>query len=186
MFEQLGGPVVGYYLGTERAITDFSRGEYRRGVEGIAPVAIRNFMKAERYATEGALTRRRDPIVEDLSPYNIITQAFGFAPQHLGLAMDINRLSRRRDQALKDKKTNLLRRLNMARRERDTAEYQQVLKEIREYNAGLPEESRRDTSKVISPDSIKASARSFETTTANMRRGITYTPTMREIAEQFD
>ena len=68
MFEQLGGPVVGYYLGTERAITDFSRGEYRRGVEGIAPVAIRNFMKAERYATEGALTRRRDPIVERSKP----------------------------------------------------------------------------------------------------------------------
>ena len=186
MFEQLGGPVVGYYMGFERAVTDFSRGEYRRGVEGVAPVAIRNFMKAQRYASEGALTRRGDPIVEDLSPYNLTTQAFGFAPQHLGLAMDINRLSRRRDQSLKDKKTNLLRRLNMARRERDTSEYQKVLKEIREYNAGLPEESRRDTSKVISPDSIKASARSFETTTANMRRGITYTPTMREIAEQFN
>ena len=86
MFEQLGGPVVGYYL-TERAKL-FGRGSTAPCIRRhAAPVAIRNFMKAERYATD-ALTRRRDPIDKDLSPYNIITQAFGFAPQHLGLAMD--------------------------------------------------------------------------------------------------
>jgi hypothetical protein len=186
LFEQLGGPVVGYYLGAERALNDFDQGQYRRGIEQLMPVSVRNVMKTERYAREGALTRRGDPIVDDLSPYNIGTQLIGFAPQHLGLAMDINRISRKRDQALKDKKTRLLRRLNMARREGNMQEYNQVLKDIRDYNASLPPEARVDASKAITTKGIKQSAAAFQRRTQQTQRGITYTPMMEAIAEGFD
>ena len=186
LFEQLGGPVVGYYLGAERALNDFDQGQYRRGMEQLLPVALRNVSKTERYAREGALTRRGDPIVDDLSPYNLGTQLIGFAPQHLGLAMDINRISRKRDQALKDKKTRLLRRLNMARREGNMQEYNEVLNDIRKYNSSLPPEARVDASKAITTKGIKQSAAAFQRRTQQTQRGITYTPMMETIAEGFD
>ena len=43
-------------------------------VESMIPAAFRNASKAERFAREGATTRRGDPITEDINPYNVVMQ----------------------------------------------------------------------------------------------------------------
>ena len=185
LIEQLGGPVVGVTLSVERGIKDIANGEFQRGVEAMAPAAIRNGLKAIRFTDEGALTRRGDAITEDINPYNIAMQGLGFAPQAYIQQMEANKNARRREDAINSRRSKLLRRRNMAIREGDLEELRRVEQDIEEYNRGLPRDV--DTAKkVITADTKRRSQRTFQRTTANMRGGITTTETSRDILDQYD
>jgi len=185
LIEQLGGPVVGVTLSVERGIKDIADGEFQRGVEAMAPAAIRNGLKAIRFTDEGALTRRGDAITEDINPYNIVMQGLGFAPQAYIQQMEANKNARRREDAISSRRSKLLRRRNMAIREGDIEELRRVEQDIEEYNRGLPRDV--DTAKkVITADTKRRSQRTFQRTTANMRGGITTTETSRDILDQYD
>ena len=76
--EQLGGPVIGITSQMSRAVNLMSEGEYQRGIEAIAPAAVRNVLKAGRYTDEGNLTMRGDDITS-VSPFTIVGQLIGFS-----------------------------------------------------------------------------------------------------------
>jgi hypothetical protein len=59
-----------------------AEGQFWRGVETMLPVALKNPMKAYRYATEGALTLRGD-LVGEVNGVNAALQVLGFAPADL-------------------------------------------------------------------------------------------------------
>ena len=46
--EQLGGPVIGVGLSIERGMKDIYEGEVQRGIEAMAPAAVRNGLKSFR------------------------------------------------------------------------------------------------------------------------------------------
>ena len=185
LIEQLGGPVIGVGLSVERGIGDVYEGEVYRGIESMVPAAVRNGMKSFRFATEGATTRRNDPITEDINPYNVAMQLLGFAPQAYIQQLEANKNARRRADTVNSRKTKLLRRRNMAIREGNMDELQEVERLIVEYNAGLPQDA--DTSKKRITDKTKDnSLRTFGRTTSNMRGGITTTEFERSILEQYD
>jgi hypothetical protein len=181
--EQLGGPVLGVGLQWERGIKDIYNGEVYRGVESILPAAARNGMKSFRFATEGATTRRGDPITEDINPYNVAMQLAGFAPQGYVQALEFNKNNRRRQEAVNSRRTKLLRRRNMAMREGDTAEVRRIDKKIREFNKGLPKGAEKS---IITADTIKRSQAQFGRTTEKMRGGMTYTPFMERSLQEYD
>jgi hypothetical protein len=190
--EQLGGPALGVYLSTSRAIRDdIMQGEYRRGVENMMPVAVRNFIKAERYGEEGVQTRRGDPIVGDLNSANLITQALGFTPQTedvpLAEIRKINNNERRKQNAINSKRQRLLRKLNIARREGDIDGMRDAMKKIREFNKRLPKTARKSVITTAGRNSTVAKSRkSFQRTTGDMAGGITYTPFMRASLKEYD
>ena len=138
LFEQLGGPVVGIYLSADRSYGLFSDGEIRRAIEAASPALLRNIIKAERFATEGANTLRGDPIVDDLNPYNAFMQAIGFAPAAYIENLGINSNERRKQNAVDTERRRLLRRHNMALAEGDNEARQQAREDIREFNNELP------------------------------------------------
>jgi hypothetical protein len=183
LIEQLGGPVVGVGLSIERGMKDIYEGEVQRGIEAMAPAAIRNGMKSFRFATEGAETRRGDPITEDINPYNVVMQGLGFAPQAYIQQLEFNKNNRRREEAVSSRRTKLLRRRNMALREGDYDEVQKVDALIEEYNAGLPEGAQKSR---ITSDTKQRSFKSFGRTTNDMRGGMTYTPFMEKSLQEFD
>jgi hypothetical protein len=183
LIEQLGGPVVGVGLSIERGMKDIYEGEVQRGLEAMAPAAIRNGMKSFRFATEGAETRRGDPITEDINPYNVVMQGLGFAPQAYIQQLEFNKNNRRREEAVSSRRTKLLRRRNMALREGDYDEVQKVDALIEEYNAGLPEGAQKSR---ITSDTKQRSFKSFGKTTKDMRGGMTYTPFMEKSLQEFD
>jgi len=183
LIEQLGGPVVGVGLSIERGMKDIYEGEVQRGLEAMAPAAIRNGMKSFRFATEGAETRRGDPITEDINPYNVVMQGLGFAPQAYIQQLEFNKNNRRREEAVSSRRTKLLRRRNMALREGDYDEVQKVDALIEEYNAGLPEGAQKSR---ITSDTKQRSFKSFGRTTSDMRGGMTYTPFMEKSLQEFD
>jgi len=181
--EQLGGPVLGVGLQWQRGLTDIYNGEVYRGVESILPAAARNGMKSFRFATEGATTRRGDPITEDINPYNVAMQLAGFAPQGYVQALEFNKNNRRRQEAINSRRTKLLRRRNMAMREGDTAEVRRIDKKIQEFNRGLPKGAEKS---IITADTIKRSQATFNRTTSKMRGGMTYTPFMERSLQEYD
>ena len=183
LIEQLGGPVVGVGLSIERGMKDIYEGEVERGIEAMAPAAIRNGLKSLRFATEGATTRRGDPITEDINPYNIVMQGLGFAPQAYIQQLEFNKNNRRREEAVSSRRGKLLRRRNMAMREGDYEEVQKVDALIEEYNAGLPEGAEKSR---ITADTKQRSFKQFGKTTDKMRGGMTYTPLMEKSLEEFD
>ena len=185
LIEQLGGPVIGVGLSVERGIGDVYEGEVYRGIESMVPAAVRNGMKSFRFATEGATTRRNDPITEDINPYNVAMQLLGFAPQAYIQQLEANKNARRRADTVNSRKTKLLRRRNMAIREGNMDELQEVERLIVEYNAGLPQDA--DTSKKrITGKTKDNSLRTFGRTTSDMRGGITTTEFERSVLDQYD
>jgi hypothetical protein len=86
--EQLLGPFYGSVRSRFDAIRDFQAGYMERGLEKLSPLALRNFLKAIRYARDGVLTKDGKPIVDDINGYQIVMQAFGFTPTEISEASD--------------------------------------------------------------------------------------------------
>jgi hypothetical protein len=190
LIEQLGGPVIGVTNSILRGAPEIYNGlvegdmsTAKRGVEAVSPSALRNAFKGWRFYTEGATTRRGDPITEDVNVYNSTMQALGFAPQAYIQQLEFNKNARRRNEAVNSKRTKLLRRRNMAMREGDYEELQNVDALIEKFNAELPQGAEKSR---ITSETKQRSFRSFGKTTSKMRGGMTYTPFMEEILEEYD
>ena len=183
LIEQLGGPVVGVGLSVERGVKDMFDGEVYRGIESMVPASVRNGMKTLRFATEGATTRRGDPITEEINPYNLVMQSLGFAPQSYIQALEFNKNNRRRQEAINNRRTKLLRKRNMARREGDFEEVDEIDRAIMEFNRSLPRGAEKS---IITNDTKRRSAASFGRTTGKMRGGMTYTPFMEKSLREYD
>jgi hypothetical protein len=185
LIEQFGGPVVGIGLSVERGFKDAAKGEYARAVKAIAPAAVRNVLKSgEQIATGEVRTRRGDAVVEDIGIAQILAQAGGFANADVNRQYDINKNERRKNTYLGKKRTSLLRQANLAAANGDREGYRQALRDIKEYNRGLPRAAR--TKNIILPKTIERSRKAFDTRTGKMIGGIEYTPMMRSSLEEYD
>lgn len=183
LIEQLGGPVVGVGLSMERGYDLWQEGEVQRGLEAVAPAALRNISKYQRFSTEGANTMRGNPIVDDINPYNSFMQLLGFAPADYVENLKINSSERRRQNAVDTGRRKLMRQHNMARTEGDREAVREVRKKIREFNQSLPTEYRDSA---ISIKALESSYTGFLTTTGKMVNGIVYTDGMRRSAEEYE
>jgi len=183
LIEQLGGPVVGVGLSVERGYDLLQEGEVQRGLEAMAPAAMRNLSKFQRFSTEGANTMRGNPIVDDINPYNSFMQLLGFAPADYVENLKINSSERRRQNAVDERRRKLLRRHNMAKTQGDREAVRKIREDIREFNQSLPAEYRDDA---IDGKSLKKSLSGFLTTTGKMVNGIVYTDAMRKSFEEYE
>jgi hypothetical protein len=184
LFEQLGGPVAGTILSVDRGVKLITeQGEVQRGLEAMAPAAMRNISKFQRFSTEGANTMRGNPIVDDINPYNSFMQLLGFAPADYVENLKVNSSERRRQNVVDERRRKLMRRHNMAKTEGDREEIREVRKKIREFNQSLPAEYRGDA---IDGPALESSYRGFLTTTGKMVNGIVYTDAMRKSFEDYE
>jgi hypothetical protein len=168
VLEGVGGPVVGLTLKyTDRVPELLAQGEIQRATEAMLPTAFGNALRAFRFADEGIRTTRHDPILDDLSPFGVAAQLFGFMPAEYAQQLDINAAALRIDNAINQKRTNLLRELNLARRLGDGRTYAETMRAIDEYNARHPYNP-------IDPDTIDRSAAAYEAGTARTHNGVQY------------
>ena len=98
-----------------------AEGQFWRGVETMLPVALKNPMKAYRYATEGAMTLRGD-LVGEVNGVNAALQVLGFAPADLLTKYEENAYIKGREDATAGQAKKLLKQyyiaLNMGDQER--------------------------------------------------------------------
>ncbi len=176
----LGGPAwsVGsrFIKGSQEVID----GELERGIESMMPGAVRNAYKAVvRYPRdEGVLTRRGDPIYDDITGGDLLGQLLGFAPSEYTFRQERNSNLKRIDKTANSRRTKLLRKYYIARSSGDTEGMREVRKEMREFD-------RRHPSARISTATINRSMAQHKETTKNMKKynGVTFSPYMQRAVD---
>lgn len=82
------GPVAGIGTNIAKGMQLMGEGHYRRGLESMLPVVIRNPIKASRYADEGVLAKDGKVIQEDVGGVGLFSQAIGFSPSDVRTSME--------------------------------------------------------------------------------------------------
>ena len=136
--EHFGGPSWSILVGIDRGIKDIENGNITRGVEQMTPTWFRNFVKANRFATEGATTRKGLKITDDPNAYNIAMQLFGFSETDLSEAYERVSSMKRAEGRLVNRKRTLLLRLHLARESGDMNGVSEINEEIRDFNKVVP------------------------------------------------
>jgi hypothetical protein len=116
---QLLGPVYGVASKVERGFTLMGEGHLGRGIEQVLPSAFSNPRKAFRFAADGALTLRGDPIIGEVNAWNVGAEIFGFLPADYARQLEITNHLKGIDKYVSTKETKLLRQYYTARRFRD-------------------------------------------------------------------
>jgi hypothetical protein len=167
LIEMFGGPAVGIALNFERGFDLISQGEFYRGLEAMSPSALKSLMKAGRFSFDGATTLRGDEVLP-VTAADIVKQALGYTPEELARTQERVSGAKRIDEAIRTKRTRLLKRYNMAVSDGDFAEAREVLKEMREFSRKHPEDA-------ISGETINRSRSSFDQRSREMISGTTFT-----------
>jgi hypothetical protein len=166
---QLFGPIGSFALGAGRGAELMAQGEVMRGVESLLPSFIRNGMKGMRFMQEGALTLKGEPVVEDISAYNVLMQVIGFGPADLSNAYEEISMKKEYERDVLGRRTRLLNKYDMARRAGDFDLEQEVLDEIDLFN-----EARKDPKARITRDTLRRSQKAREAAEENSIRGVRF------------
>jgi succinylglutamate desuccinylase len=137
-------------------------------------------MKSGRYATEGALTARGDPIIEDITTGEVIGQMFGFSPQRLSSQYKINNQIKDIEQAVLKRRNSLMDSYAKAVREKDRDTQNEIRDEIREFNKLNPGKGL-----AITPDTIRRSLKKRESISKETEKGIFITKGVRPRISEF-
>lgn len=137
--EQAAGPVGGAIGNITKGWGLYSDGHLMRGVETAMPKAVRDSIKTMRYATQGVNTLRGDPLVKDVSPYELLMQAAGFSPAKVSAQYELNNSLMNYEKALTDRRKALMDGYAMAVRMRDADAIRSVYKKIEAFNRANPE-----------------------------------------------
>jgi len=172
----LGGPAWSTGKRLLRAIEDYSNGELGRGIESTVPAGLTNALRSlGRYRQdEGILTRRGDPIYDDITSGELVAQFFGFAPTEYTRRQELNHRLKKIERAVIDKRSLLLKKIYMATRVGDGEERRVIFDEIRKFNQKHP-------TAAIDYRSLKRSMKQHAKTSATMYNGIQINPAMRNV-----
>jgi hypothetical protein len=163
----------GYFVGTELVV----EGQVYRGVETMPPKALKDGMKAVRYAGEGVMSTRGD-LVTDTDAMDELLQAIGFTPAEVAKQYDVNRALKDREQHILDRRKALLAAYAMALRQDDQDAALEVRRKIMAFNKAYPE-------KPISGQTIRRSMRAREAHSERAEHGVVYDGVLRRrIAEE--
>ena len=137
--EQLLGAPMGVASNTDRGFRMINEGYWERGLEAMAPSAIRNAFKANRYAIEGATTLKGDPILDDISMTESLFQLAGFSPTRLAEVFARRGAAKEVEQAIQNRKRRLLDQYEMANNSGDYDALDSVRDKITRFNELVPE-----------------------------------------------
>jgi len=181
LFYYLGGPAWSVGKSFIRGTGELINGDMQRGIEAMVPGAVRNAMKAVRYTEEGALTRRKDPILDDITSGQLVAQVIGFAPAEYARRQEENQVSKRIENTLRNNRGKLLKQYYLAIRMGDYEGAAELQREIMKFNQRVGVKFPRA---VITTDSIRRSMRSHMNTSATMHNGIAISPMFRTALQQ--
>ena len=149
--EQIAGPAYAAGMGFFRAYKDYSEGHYDRAVEAMLPSFLRNMLKANRFAMEGATSRDGELIYDDFNKYELAMQALGFTPVETAKRTEIAGALAKRMSDLNQRKTALYDRYYLARMNGDVEGVKETKAAVKKYNQN---EFVRKTRNMIMEDDL--------------------------------
>lgn len=148
-------------------------GQTYRGIEAMMPKAIKDPMKAYRYATEGATNKRGDVVVDNVTAADVIRQALGFTPAKLAEQYDINNANYSKQEAILGQRKQLMDQWYQAEQKGDDSALDKLEKEIDKYNDKYPEEA-------ILPKNLRQSAKTRDRNAEDATGGMRYNRKLRD------
>lgn len=139
--DQALGAVFGIGQNWFRGYKLITDGHTERGIEAIAPKAIRDLMRAARYLNEGATTLNGDQLVDDLSAADLFKQALGFTPAQIAERYQLNTWDRNHQEATVRERKSLLNDFARANKAGDADATARVNKVIGQFNARHPDDA---------------------------------------------
>lgn len=159
------GPVAGIGINVLRGLQQMADGDWARGLEAMAPSALRGPIKALRYADEGAIDRTGKTILDDINPVGIAGQALGFSPSDVRLATEAKSAVHQADAKLTKRRAQLMRHWSMAAIAGDEDGMADAREDIKAFNERHP--ARR-----INPMQMAASVRTRRMQIAQAKGGV--------------
>ena len=149
--QSFGGAAASTASNFEKAIDQFTEGNYGKAFEKLLPSSIRNVVTAARYANEGKLTAGGLPIVskEEISGWDIVARALGAESSHMAEKSKASRSAHMANQFIMDRKKELLDKFAKA----DPRERQETILEMQRF-------TRRHPGAAIGMDTIRSSLKS--------------------------
>jgi hypothetical protein len=138
VIQAIGGPVFGVVDRVSRGYSKINEGNFERGIEDLLPSAASNAFKAVRYGSEGTKTLRGDPITGEVSMFNLVGQALGFAPADYTRQVEINAREKGIDKAISTQASKQKQKYYMAKREGDVEGMEEAREKLLEIGAKHP------------------------------------------------
>jgi len=167
--QQMFGPLGSFVVGVGRGAELVGEGEVWRGVESMMPTFVKNAMKGFRYYQDGVTNLKGEPIIEDISAYNIAMQAIGFSPANLSNVYEELSMKKGFERDVLKRRSQLLNKYDMARRAGDYDLMMEVQEDIDKFN-----ERRIDAKAKIRPDTLIRSQRAREAAEKNTINGVRF------------
>ena len=170
------GPSYGTITSWMRGTEQVAQGELARGIETMVPTALRNPIRAYRYATEdGVRSNRGDIVLEDgtLSSGQFAAKFFGFMPAEYSRVMELRSLSKGIDVAINERKSRIAGELY--NRKRNGLPEADVRDKIRKFNQDNPQNP-------IDREYLDRSLKQRRQTSKDMLAGTTISKPNRQIA----
>ncbi|MNE34531.1 hypothetical protein D3C80_1282570 [compost metagenome] len=144
-------------------------GDIARGIEMMAPKAVRDLMKAYRYSQEGLATIGKDQVLpaDQIDASDIVAQAMGFTPAKISETWDRSTALKNAETRVKQKRQRLINKWAMATMAGDKETASEALDGIKAFNAvkvhaGFP----------IKAETLKRSIKTRTTNAAKREDGV--------------
>lgn len=159
------GAVVGAGIGAADGVQKILDGRYMEGLEGVLPVALRNPLKAVRYATDGQVDKSGITVKDDFNLFELAGQAAGFRSSDLALKQEGKSAVYQRDRALSAARAKILSAMTKAVVEQDAAALRALRGVVAQWNRKHPE-------RAIKSENIMSSVRNRQRRVAGAKDGI--------------
>ena len=172
------GPSYGTAGSVIRGFGQIAEGNISRGIEDASPTALRSMIRAIRFGTEGAKSRRGDFVMDDssFSSGQLAAQFFGFMPAEYSRQMTLRQVGKEMDVATLERKSKISSKLGYALKNNLSVE--DILKEISEFNEAHPEDP-------IDVEYLERSLAAQEQRTLAMVNGVTISPSRRRMVQDL-
>ena len=183
--KQAFGPAGSFAASIGNGYKLLSEGHTYRGIEAMLPTFAKNAFKGGRYFTEGVTNLKGEPIIEDISAYNVAMQIIGFSPANLSNVYEEIGMKKDFERKVMGQRTKLLNKYDMARRAGDSDLMMEALEEIGEFN-----EKRKDPKAKITPDTLRRSVKAREAAEKDSVNGIRFNKNLRseidDLLEEYE
>ncbi|GHY55041.1 PLxRFG domain-containing protein [Vibrio cholerae] len=181
--KQALGPVIGGIgVSWAQGLADISNDQFARGIERIPPKAIKDVLKTARYINEGGVTTKNgDEIVSDLTAFELLGQASGFAIGRANLQYDENNAIKNYETFIVKRRQSLMNAYYTAYRLKDGEAMKSVMVKIRKFNQSQYGKRNPITTEILR-QSLKVRARKRSIT----QNGVPVNPKMNSLVVQYD
>ncbi|EOW9437705.1 PLxRFG domain-containing protein [Vibrio cholerae] len=181
--KQALGPVIGGIgVSWAQGLSDISNDQFARGIERIPPKAIKDVLKTARYINEGGVTTKNgDEIVSDLTAFELLGQASGFAIGRANLQYDENNAIKNYETFIVKRRQSLMNAYYTAYRLKDGEAMKSVMVKIRKFN-----QSQYGKRNPITTESLRQSLKVRARKRSITQNGVPVNPKMNSLVVQYD